>query len=273
MTLSAEKINEFECRLDALESELIQIKQKLELERDAEKEFVSRKMLSEVTIELQSDIKRNTYTIGVALERTESVADKLKSFRELQQEIKSIFSFNGYSALLRTNSSAKKLFYLAFMLALFSACLYFAYKNISGFQEHNVVTQIKIKEKDDTMDFPAVTICLQERRVLRNVTHFLPRSLDDALEKCLFDKHKCSQNDFHNFQVYQQHRNGHFNCYQFNGGRNASNHEVATKKSKKFGTRSGLEIHLNYSVNDYFLYFVGDQKVRDVFFCFFFQKK
>jgi len=137
---------------------------------------------------------------------------------------------------LSTNSLVKKVFCVLCLITLASACVYFADQNIRGYKEYNIVTQIKIIE-NQTITFPAVTMCLQDIRKIEtvsnafNITIFndiFPLNLEDVLTECFFENpiNKCSVNDFENFQVYNQFLDRSLNCYQFNGGHIASNQKT-----------------------------------------------
>ncbi len=215
---------------------------------------------------LEGNIRANSSRIDTLAKRTESVFDKFKSSQDLQNELKGLFSLNGYSKILDTDNVAKKVICALCLITLASACIYFVDQNIRGYKEFNVVTQIHVIE-NATMTFPAVTFCLIERRIANNRSNSFNRNLSDVLADCYFDTaiNKCSPNDFDNFEVYHLVRGVLLNCYQFNGGRNASEQETEIKTSKVFGTRTGLTIRLNFSINDYLQYFIGDQKIRPLY--------
>ena len=55
------------------------------------------------------------------------------------------------------------------------------------------------------------------------------------------------------------------NCYKFNGGKNASNHQVEILQSTKFRAFSGLILQLNMSRRSFFFFHIGDNNVQPLF--------
>ncbi len=233
---------------------------------NADQQFIPKTVLLEVVKSLEEGIRKNTNKIDILVKRTESAADKIRSVQELKRELKDFFAINGYSRILNTANIAKKVFSLLSFILLFSACIYYVDENISAFKEYNVVTQVKINEKG-SLPFPAVTICLQQRKEINNNSSSVPSNLGDFLNQCYFESsdNVCSINDFERFIVYHPTMDIDLKCFQFNGGRNASNHTTQIRQSKKFGTRTGLTLKLNYSADDYLIYYVSDQKTRPTF--------
>ena len=137
---------------------------------NSDEEFISKQLFFEVVKRLEENINENSKGVNTLKKRTESIADKIRSFKDLKKELKGFFSANGYSAILSTNSATKKLFCVLCLITLFSACMSYAVQNIQSFKEYNVVTQIKIRE-NLTIIFPAVTLCLQGLKTNDTVTN------------------------------------------------------------------------------------------------------
>ena len=185
-------------------------------------------------------------------------ADKIKSLKDLKKELKALFSINGYSKILDTKSPVKKVFSLVCMIALFVGCMYFVDLNVKDFQTYDIVTQIKSLNYE-LLTFPAVTFCLLDR----SQEPIISRNLSEVLIATHFDSinNTFSINDFEYFKVYAPDMELHQNCFKFNGGRNALNHEIELQSTQDIGYESGLNMILKPS-NDSLFYFVGDNKVR-----------
>ena len=227
----------------------------------SDEEFISKKTFLEIIHKLEDQIRSNNAKIETLLENTDDRA--FKSFKGLKKELRAFFSIRGYSEVLKTRSISKKILWLICMIALFATCMFYTSLNYKGFLEFNVVTQIKQIEVEN-MTYPAITICLADRS-LKLPGVIIPISLRDVLVDCTFEKSaNCSFEDFANFQVHTQ-SNQSLNCYQFNGVRNESDYRTQMLSSSKFGSRSGLYMQLNYSIDGYLNYYVGDNFVRPLF--------
>jgi hypothetical protein len=224
-------------------------------------EYISKRHFIEVVKKLKKQIKRSNHKIELLTRRTESVTDKIKSFKSLKQELSGIFSYNGYSSLLHTKNFFKKVFCIICMIALFSACVFYVAENYSDFKEYNVLTQIKIKE-NKTMLFPAVTVCLYDSK-----NRALVIDLGKVLNDCYYDssKSKFSKTDFENFNVTNARRGDVYNCYKFNGGLDFAKRQTSILTSKKFGKYTGLTLNLTLTRNEIMFYYVGDNSVKPVF--------
>lgn len=205
------------------------------------------------------------------LKVTEERIGLVKSFKDLKNELKALLWLNGYSKLLRTYNPFKKLFAIAWIIALVAGCLIFVRGNIYGFLEYGVVTEIKNQEQE-TLIFPAVTICLQTLNYTvdsdgyPNRRWMVSQNLSMVLKMCTFEQEPCSFEDFEYFQLFFAFFNANLNCYKFNSGKNASNHEIQLQQSTQFGGFSGLTLTLNLeSKRQFIMYFVGDNKVRPIY--------
>ena len=176
--------------------------------------------------------------------------------KEVNQELKAMFSCNTYSVILKTNSVVKKIFFLVCMATLFIGCMYYIEQNYLDFRENNILTQIKIRE-NKTLVFPALTVCIYHavnRSISLNWSHLLA--------DCYYEHvgNKCFANDFENLKVTNARRGDFYNCYKFNGGKKNS-----FLISTKFGKYSGLTLNVTLSKSEIMFYYVGDNRVRPVF--------
>jgi hypothetical protein len=183
---------------------------------------------------------------------------KIKSFKDLKEELKAIFSIHGYSAVLNTNKLFKKVFWLINMITLFAICMFFVNLNFENYQSNDVVTQIKLVE-NATMLFPAITFCFSSDKKV---------NLSDKWGGlCNFDSiQNCSINDFENTPLKMenivQYTKGFLNCYTFNGGKNRSGQDKNIFLSNRTGIESGLVISFNLTENEDVLYYTGDNSVH-----------
>lgn len=219
-----------------------------ETETSASTNYIDEKTFLETVSRLENQIaslqsKQN--------EQQEST--KITSFKQLRSEIGAFLSLNGYSRVLRTNSLLKKIVWLTCALALISYCMFLVNKNYSEYKEANVITNIKYIENDSLL-FPAVTICIQEYKSQRQL--MLSHNLSDVLVDCSFEgSTKCSASDFiKNFHVFYPFFNTHFNCYQFNGD--------AKYTATIFGKDSGLLMEFNLLKDYLIFYFISEAKMR-----------
>ena len=159
----------------------------------------------ETVQQLEESIQATGKRIDTLVRNTECVADSLKSFKDLKREIRGFFSIKGYSTVFGTSSLIKKVFGLLCFVVLFSVCVCYADQNLRGFNENSVFTQIKIKE-NGTMAFPAVTVCLQERRLVNTTIVTFALNLSSILSECFFENTNniCTANDFEYFQVWNK---------------------------------------------------------------------
>ena len=75
----------------------------------------------------------------------------------------------------------------------------------------------------------------------------------------------CTLDDFEYVPIYAgPFWDKNFDCYKFNGGRNALNHETEIFSSSKVGYRSGLNINFNLTKNRPLCYFIGDTYVKPI---------
>ena len=154
------------------------------------------------------------------------------------------------------------------MLTLISACVFYVDQNYMLYKKYNVVTQVKFKESEDLL-FPALTLCLYEAVFSNDLTkqHLRNLSFSDAIRECYFESplKNCSTNDFEHLQMKNSRRGLTYNCYKFNGGKNATGHKTPLFKSTKFGKYSGLTIVANLTKHGTFIYNIGDNFVRPIF--------
>ncbi len=221
-----------------------------------DEEFISKTALQIEVEKLQKQIKNSNQKIENLAKRTEKVTDRVKSFRDLKQELKALFSVNRFSEILNTSSFVKKVFFLFCMVTLFVACMFYVTENCRDYRENNVLTQIKIKESK-TLIFPGFTICLYDSIDRTIVVDFV-----NVLKNCYYENvgNKCFANDFESLKVTNARRGDFYNCYKFNGGKNTS-----FLVSTKFGKYSGLTLNVTLSKSEIMFYYVGDNRVRPVF--------
>lgn len=140
-------------------------------------------------------------------------------------------------------------------------------KNWKGYLANDVVTQIRSRD-EETLSFPAITFCLGRitgETILE--AEFKTLSLNGTIEFCAFESYNfnCTFDDFQHIQVYTGPiYNSYLDCYKYNGGRNASNHETNVLESTKVGLFSGLTIIFNVPKNYYLNYYVGDNNVKPI---------
>ena len=194
------------------------------------------------------------------LKKIETFPDKIKSFEDLKRELIALFSINGYSELLNTNSLVIKLFSLICLTTLFACCLLYVDLNVKSFQAYDVVTQIKLLF-DESRTFPAVTFCLYHTSTGRVTS----KNLSDVFHQCSFGfrDSSCTLDDFEvTSPKFDQEYGIDYYCYKFNGGRNSSHDETKLLASPFVGLHSGLSMIFNLSRNHTLFYFVADNKVE-----------
>lgn len=103
---------------------------------------------------------------------------------DIKKELRAFFSVSGHSALLDTKSVLKKVFWLSCMSALLVSGMLLSYKNLMGYQAHDVVTQIKVID-DHTITFPAVTFCLSRKDV--RSSYSIISKLEGQFVGCIFE--------------------------------------------------------------------------------------
>ena len=98
------------------------------------------------------------------------------------------------------------------MLSAF--CFIFIKYNLNNYYAYNVITDIRSIAANDSLKFPAVTICMFN---FTPSLEFLTFHLIDVFEKCSFDNlnDSCDLSDFEVqtiwFDIYQM----KLNCYKF----------------------------------------------------------
>jgi hypothetical protein len=218
---------------------------------------------------LEECTKSNSKKIDTLIKHHERVSDKIKSFDDLKTEFLSFFSLYGYSKVLNTKSFFKKIFGLVSFIALAAACLFYVTQNVKDYNENNLVTIIKVKE-NESLTFPAITLCFHQLIFIPNSTNstLLTTNISDVLNECFFEipNNKCSSDDFEYFQVNILRRdNKSYDCYKFNGGKNATGYKAPIRKTSKFGRSTGLTIRANLPKNGLFVYYIGENSVRPTF--------
>jgi hypothetical protein len=186
--------------------------------------------------------------------------EKVRSFNFIKKELMALFSITGYSEILETKSLFIKVFSVISLIVLFSFGMVYVDLNLKSFLANDVVTQIKIID-DETMNFPAITICLSNHSVGISFK-IIPKNLSDTL-RCSYDNQPilCNLNNFEYIELYDAQSTINFSCYKFNGGENAEMRVLS-----KIGTFSGLQIFFpNASNSDTIFYFVGENKVKPIF--------
>ena len=77
------------------------------------------------------------------------------------------------------------------------------------------------------MTFPAVTLCAADYKSSNDKL----LDLSDIMIDCYFgtneNESKCSSNDFENFQIINPHYGDYYSCFKFNGGKNATRHNIS----------------------------------------------
>lgn len=192
--------------------------------------------------------------------------DKLTSFKDLKREFKAFISPKGYSKCLGTNNPIKKLFTVLCMVTLFATCVFFGHKNYSGYIEYGVTTEIRNRE-NGSLAFPAVTLCLQTHTFTKS-DGMIPQDLSTVFGECLYEKTiTCSMNDFEYLPIYNSFFDITMNCYKFNGGRNASGHQVPILQATQFEAYSGLVMTFNMlqPSEQFLIYYVGDNRIKPLY--------
>ena len=160
------------------------------------------------------------------LKRTESLADKSKTFKYISKEVKALFSFHGYSETLGTNNLFKKILWFFCFTALFVSCMNLVVRNVQSFLSYDVVTQIQIKE-DTTPEFPAITFCLVEDEADSNqkLTPISRNLSSSKVVECFFENTKniFRIEHFEHGRIYSAVFDTNYSCFTFNSGRNNAN--------------------------------------------------
>ena len=190
------------------------------------------------------------------LNKMETFADKVKSFKGIKKELKAFFSINGYSEVLGTNSLLKKVFWFIAFFALFASCMYVVDRNVKGFQANDVVTQFKVIDYE-SMTFPAVTFCLTDFDL--DDLDFETKNLSSKLINCTFESQPCTESRY--FRPIQfRFLNQTLDCYSFNSEKNGK--LLATE----VGGLSGLNIDFNLSKENKLFFKVHDINERPTFY-------
>ena len=188
----------------------------------------------------------------------ENFADKVKSFKDIKKEMKALFSINGYSEALGTNSMFKKVFWFIAFIALFTSCMVVVYQNVRGFQANDVVTQFKVMDYE-SMTFPAVTFCLTDFDLDDLNLTIQAKNLSSKLVECIFESKLCNESS-HFSPIQLGFLNQNLDCYTFNSGKND------LLSARGIGLLSGLNIALNLSRTEKFVFKVHDNNERPSFF-------
>ncbi len=150
-------------------------------------------------------------------ERLENSAEKTKT---INKELRALFSRTQHSDLLHSSSVYKKLLFLTTVSIVFACCALLVLRNIVQYTDYSVVTRIQIGE-NDSLTFPAVTICLQDLHFHADVDDFriTPLTLAGVLNDCWFEsmERNCTHSDFEYRSVYNSYYNTYTNCYRING--------------------------------------------------------
>ena len=182
------------------------------------------------------------------MNKIETFADKIKSVKDIKKELRGLFSINGYSEALGTNSLFKKAFSLIAFIVLFASCMFYVDETVRSFQANDVVTQIKMID-DQTMTFPAVTFCVTEFTL--NPLNFTSKDFSSKIIDCTYDSLKCNKSSYFKpvqLTSYTQ----KLDCFSFNSGSNG------LLASKWVGTGSGLGIAFNLSGWEKLMFSVHD---------------
>lgn len=149
----------------------------------------------------------------------------------------------------------------------------FVAENIRGYLANGVVTNIQVMD-DETIAFPAVTFCLVKLNYAEHTNHISVVShnynLRDFIYFCYFEtsNYPCRPDDFEHVPIFSgPFFSTTYDCYKFNGGRNAKNQESDILRATRVGVTSGLNIFFNLTqFNSDLLYFhVDDNGVKPIF--------
>ncbi len=185
----------------------------------------------------------------------ETFADKVKSFKDIKKEMKALFSINGYSEALGTNSLFKKVFWFIAFIALFASCMVVVDRNVKGFQANDVVTQFKVIDYE-SMTFPAVTFCLTDFNL--DDLDFVTKNLSSKLINCTFESQPCNGSSYLKpFKLDSSSTKP--DCYSFNSGNNG------LLSATEVGSLSGLNIVFNLSKENKLFFKVHDNNEMPTF--------
>ena len=205
---------------------------------------------------LKSQMSQNNRNVDIKAKN-----NKDKSFREYKKEAINLIATKAYLSLMCTQEFFKNIIWLVFILPLIGYCIYLLVDSYQQYLEFNVVTQTKIND-EYPMIFPAITFC-PLKFDFKEKPPFVKLNLSNVFESCTFENlTSCSIDDFIEYKVNYGVKI--INCYQFNTGRDANNKEVNILKSYIFGIFSGLSVTFKLSVDEFLVYFVGDNLVRPI---------
>jgi hypothetical protein len=189
------------------------------------------------------------------LNKMETFADKVKSFKGIKKELKAFFSINGYSEVLGTNSLLKKVFWIIVFIALFASCMYVVDRNVRGFQANEVVTQFKVLD-DQNMTFPALTFCVIE--LILHPLNITSKNFTQKLYGCSFESHPCNESS-HFRPIQLTFFSQKVDCFSFNSGKNN------LLSGTQIGITSGLQIRFNLTRTEKIAFKVHDNNERLTF--------
>ncbi len=188
----------------------------------------------------------------IILNKIETFADKIKSFKDIKKELRAFFSINGYSEALGTNSLFKKVFWFVTFSALFASCMVLVNSDFKGFQANDVVTQFKVID-DQNMTFPAITFCIIGFN-FRDL-NLTSKNLNSRLINCSFESKPCDESSY--FRPVQLSFNDQkLDCYSFNSGKNN------LVSARGIGFFSGLNIVSHLSKDEKIAFTVHDNNER-----------
>ncbi|CAF0907174.1 unnamed protein product [Brachionus calyciflorus] len=156
-----------------------------------------------------------------------SVKSKIKAFF---LEWVDPLTMHGLPNIFRTKYlSIKVLWTLAFILAN-GACFYFIVKSVLEYLEYNVVTKIRVLEKD-SVQFPAVTICNANQFLTSSAINFSTSLLAENNITDIANSTFLSQN-FHSpsYQLYLSYIMGRYYV-----STNAKSRLISDERKKQFG--------------------------------------
>jgi len=157
-----------------------------------------------------------------------------KEIKSNLSEILSESTAYGLPKIFKSKRIFFKLFWLAVIIAGSILTIYFTNESISNYLKYEKISKIEIiKEKQ--IQFPTITFCSKS---------FNKQTIQDSISKCLFNKKDCIDQ----FQMFYSFLN-EINCFQFNSGKNKSNHSIPIQNSTFADMHYGLKISFKNNDN------------------------
>jgi len=192
----------------------------------------------------------------IILNKIETFADRIKSVKDIKKELRVLFSINGYSEALGTNSLFKKVFWFVTFSALFASCMVLVARNVDGYQANDVVTQFKVID-DQSMIFPAVTLCITDLNSYN--WSYTSKNLNSKLINCTFESQSCNESIYFR-PVQLSVKDQKLDCYSFNSGKNNF-----LLSQTRIGMGSGLSFMFNLTKFEKLLFKIHDNNEKPTF--------